>query len=115
MNSAGAPDEVTYLEPDILIYRRVPEPSRVPASDVLLAIEVAVSSLTYDTGRKSQVYAALGVADYWVVNAVTLTARIHREPLAGRYRSVVELPRTETLMPLPVASLAVRLADLKLE
>lgn len=108
------PDEDTYIEPDILIYRRVPEPSRVPASEVLLAIEIAVSSLAYDTGRKAQAYAALRVPEYWVINAVTLTTRIHREPSADRYERVVEQPGNEMLVPHLVPSLSVTLADLKL-
>jgi Uma2 family endonuclease len=108
------PDQDTYIEPDVLIYRRVPEPSRVPATEVLLAIEIAVSSLAYDTGRKAQAYATLGVPEYWVINAVTLTTRIHREPSADSYANVVELPRNEALVPLLVPSLAVTLADLKL-
>lgn len=81
---------------------------------MLLAIEIAVSSLAYDTGRKSEVYAALGVADYWVVNAVTLETRLHRGPSAGRYTSIVKLPPGDTLTPLLVPSLAVRLAELNL-
>ena len=103
---------MTYIGPDILIYKRVPEPSRVPASEVLLAVEIAVSSLAYDIGRKSQVYAALGVPEYWVVNAVTLTTRVHCEPSASGYRNVAELPWSETLVPHLVPPLAVTLADL---
>jgi Uma2 family endonuclease len=55
------PDEATYLEPDILIYAAGPSPSYVAPSQVLLAIEVADTSIDYDTGRKAQIYAALGV------------------------------------------------------
>jgi Uma2 family endonuclease len=109
------PNDETYLEPDILIYRRVPDPSRVPTSEVLLAIEVAVSSLAYDTGRKSQVYAGLQVPEYWVVNAVTLSTRVHREPSAASYGTIAERPANEVLVPHLVASPAVALADLKLD
>ena len=37
--------------------------------DVLLLVEVADSSLGYDRSEKAGLYAAAGVADYWVVNA----------------------------------------------
>jgi Uma2 family endonuclease len=114
MDMGWYPDSDTYVEPDILVYKRVSDPSRVPASEVLLAIEIAVSSLAYDTGRKSEIYAALGVADYWVVNAATLGTRLHRGLSAGRYTSVVELPPDDSLVPLLLPPLAVKLADLNL-
>jgi Uma2 family endonuclease len=109
------PNDETYLEPDILIFQTTPNPGRVPPSEVLLAVEVAVSSLAYDTGRKSQVYAALGVPDYWVIDATRLITRISREPSAEGYRSIVEMPRDEALVPLLVAPAAVKLADLRLD
>ena len=83
---------------------------------MLLAIEVAASSLAYDAGRKvAQVYAALGVSDYWVIDAVTLTTRVHREPSAAGYARITEVGRSETLTPLKVAPIAVRLDDLRLD
>ena len=109
------PNDDTYLEPDMLVFRSVAEPSRVPPSEVLLAVEVAASSLAYDSGRKSQIYAALGVPDYWVIDAVTLGTRVHREPSAGGYASVTEVRRSETLAPLMIAPIAVRLDDLRLD
>ena len=81
---------------------------------MLLAIEVAHSSLKFDTTTKAKLYAVLGVRDYWVVDAQTLTTRVHREPSGGGYASVVEVPPSETLVPLLAAPLAVRLADLDL-
>jgi Uma2 family endonuclease len=109
------PDDANYLEPDILIFNSAPNPGRVPPSEVLLAIEIAVSSLAYDTGRKSEVYAMLGVPEYWVIEATTLTTRVHREPSAGGYARIAEVRRTETLTPLMVAPIAVRLDDLRLD
>ena len=108
------PNEDTYLEPDILIFNGVPEPSKVAPSQVLLAIEIAVSSIGYDSNRKADVYAALGVRDYWVINANTLATRVYRDPSAGSYRNVVDVAANERLVPLLVAPLAVTLGDLGL-
>jgi Uma2 family endonuclease len=108
------PNADTYIEPDILIFRNALDPGRVPPSETMLAVEVAVSSLAYDTGRKSQIYAALGVPEYWVIDAATLATRIHREPSAKGYRSTTEAQAGETLVPSLVAPIAVRLADLRL-
>jgi Uma2 family endonuclease len=54
-----------------------------------------------------------GIAS-WVVNAVTLQARIHRDPTPTGYRTIVDLPPTERLEPLLEPSLAVTLAELEL-
>ena len=50
---------------------RVPEPS-----DVLLAIEVAVSTLATDTETKRLEYARAGVPHYWVVDPTARTLTV---------------------------------------
>ena len=60
---------------------------------------------------KAALYAALGVREYWVVDAQTLTTRVHREPSADGYATVMKVPPSETLVPPLAAPLAVRLAD----
>ena len=77
-------------------------------------VEVAYSNLRFNSTTKATLYAALGVRDYWVVDAQTLTTRVHREPSAGGYASVVEVQPRETLVPLLAAALAVRLGALDL-
>jgi Uma2 family endonuclease len=108
------PGADTYVEPDLLICPRALKGVTVAPAQVLLAIEVAHSSLRFDSTTKAKLYAALGVRDYWVVDAETLTTRVHREPSADGYAGVVEVPPSETLVPLLVAPLAVKLADLDL-
>jgi Uma2 family endonuclease len=102
------------VEPDLLICPRALKGVTVAPAEVLLAIEVAHSSLRFDTTTKARLYGALGVREYWIINAQTLTTRVHRGPSAQGYASVVDVPATETLMPLLVAPLALRLADLDL-
>jgi hypothetical protein len=55
----------------------------------------------------------LGVREYWVIDAQTLTTWVHREPSADGHVSVAEVPPAEKLVPLPPA-LAVRLGDFDL-
>lgn len=109
------PDADTYVEPDLLICPRSFKGVTVPPSEVLLAIEVAHSSLKFDSTTKAKLYAALGVREYWVVEAQTLTTRVHREPSADGYPAMIEVPPSETLVPLLAAPLAIKLADLDLE
>jgi Uma2 family endonuclease len=49
-------------------------------------VEVADSSLGYDLGRKAALYAGFGIAELWVIDAVKLETRIHREPDSIGYR-----------------------------
>lgn len=58
--------------------------------------------------------AEFGVAELWVIDAVTLQTRIHREPTPTGYRSVVDLPPSQRLVPALVPALAVVLSELDL-
>ncbi len=107
-------DEANYFEPDFLFGPEGFDRTSINPADVLLLIEVAHSSLAFDTTTKAGQYAALGVREYWVVNAVTLAARVHREPSVGSYASVVVVAPSDTLEPHLIPPLTVRLADLNL-
>jgi Uma2 family endonuclease len=82
---------------------------------VLLVIEVSHSSLSDDKQRRAPVYAALGVAEYSVVNAVTLETAVFREPTAGGYTKVAKADRGTALEPALIHGFSLRLAGLDLE
>lgn len=77
-------------EPDIAWVRAsAAMPKGRPApSEIMLVIEVAESSLAYDTTEKAQLYAAVEIPEYWVVNLVERSIEVRRDPAAGRYRSL---------------------------
>ena len=52
---------------------------------MLLLIEVADSSLRYDRGTKSDLYAEAGIQDYWIANVQQHVIEVHRQPVNGRY------------------------------
>jgi Uma2 family endonuclease len=108
------PDADTYVEPDLLICPRSFKGVTVPPSEVLLAIEIAHSSLRFDSTTKAKLYATLGVREYWVVDDETLTTRVHREPSVNAYATVITVPPSGTVLPLLAAPLAIKLADLDL-
>jgi Uma2 family endonuclease len=108
-------DEANYFEPDFLIGPAGFNPTCINPSDVALLIEVAHSSLAFDTTTKAGRYAALGVREYWVVNAVTLATGAHRAPAAEGYGAVRTVAATEPLAALLVPSLIVTVADLRME
>lgn len=62
------------------------------ASDILLLIEVAESSLEDDRELKGPLYAENGIAEYWIVNLVDRCLEVHRKPQPnGTYSDVQTL------------------------
>ena len=106
--------EDSYFEPDFVFYPKAGGWKGLGASTARLVVEIADSSFAYDMGRKAGLYASFGIAELWVIHAVTLQTRIHREPSPTGYRLLVDLPPTETLGPAEAPALAVRLAELEL-
>ena len=105
----------TYLEPDVVIYPRMIGLQGLAGANVLLVVEIADSSLRYDTGRKSALYASFGIRELWVVDAVQLTTRMFREPAADGYRSAQDFDPADRLMPLTASdAFALRLDELEL-
>lgn len=106
-------DERTFVEPDLCLYPKRILPEDVRGSDVLLAIEVAGSSMSYDRGLKARIYARHGIGELWVVDAATRDSWVHRRPGADGQWGVIE--KTAAKAPLSPASLpgiAIRMADL---
>jgi len=104
----------TYLEPDFVFYPTATGIPGLSATTARLVVEISDSSLGYDLGRKAALYASFGIAELWVIDAVKLTTRIHREPTPAGYGSVVDLPASERLVPQVAAGLAVVLSELQL-
>ena len=71
-------DEITFVEPDFCIWPRAIAPGDQRGHDVLLAIEIADTSLAYDRGRKIGIYAAFGIPEVWVIEANSLVTYIYR-------------------------------------
>jgi Uma2 family endonuclease len=105
----------TYVNPDILVHpARIPTPD-VRGGDALLVVEVADTSLHYDTNTKAPIYAAYGVSEYWVINAVTLTTMVHRQASGKTWGRVDEVAPGDTLTPSRVPAFAISLAALRLD
>ncbi|HEV7252193.1 MAG TPA: Uma2 family endonuclease [Mesorhizobium sp.] len=107
-------DETNFVEPDFCVFPRSIAPGDQRGHDVLLAIEVADTSLRYDLGRKIGIYAAHGVVEVWVVNADTLVTRVHRALGAEGYRVIEDRGPAEELAAARV-DVRVSLAALGLE
>ena len=101
-----------YVEPDIMIFPRTCRIPYIPATEVQLLVEVARSSLEFDREVKSGLYAALGVREYWVVDAAALRIHVYRRPVSGQYTETKTIPRTKVAVPLHLSGIEVRLKDL---
>jgi Uma2 family endonuclease len=89
-----------------------------PTSAVLV-VEVADSSLRTDRGTKAGLYAAAGIADYWIVNLIDRVLEIHRDPagmadkpFGHHYRSITRHDELARVSPSAAAVATVHVADL---
>jgi Uma2 family endonuclease len=67
--------------------------------DVLLVIEVADSSIAYDTGFKAGLYAEHAVPEYWVVDLNAQAILVHLNPNHGLYGQVSTYRGEEEIAP----------------
>lgn len=84
-------DDTNFVEPDFCVFPHSIMPTEQGGHDVVLAIEIADTSLSRDLGRKIGTYAAFGVAEVWVINALTLVSRVHRALGAEGFRTVFDV------------------------
>jgi len=108
-NSIGLVELESAPEPDLAwVARRDYSRGRPTDTDVLLVIEVAESSLAYDRGEKAELYAAAGIKDYWVINLPDRSIEVHRDPGAGRYRSLKTCSGDDEVRPLAAPEIVLR-------
>ncbi len=107
--------EDTYLEPDVVIYKRSDGLKGLDSGTALLVVEIADSSLRYDIGRKATLYAGFGVRELWVIDAVRLQLRLFRQPSREGYGEARDLVAADTAKPIFAAdAFALRLDDLNI-
>ena len=86
---------------------------------VLLIVEVADTTLAYDTTTKAELYATANIADYWVLDVVNRQLHVFRDPQplaqglgATAYKTHLTLGPGDTVSPLAAPHATVRVADL---
>jgi Uma2 family endonuclease len=75
---------------------------------VELIIEVSDSSLTDDLTRKRNLYARAGFPEYWVYDVKRRRLLIHRTPVDGEYRDLLERTGAMEIAPLARPDLKIR-------
>lgn len=81
-------------------------------NDLLLAVEVANTSLRYDREVKMPLYAASGLAEVWLLNLSDNVLEVYREPGPKGYRSLQRLSPGDQVSPLAFPDLTLPVAAL---
>jgi len=106
-HSEPQPD-VALLQPRPDFYAHGhPEPE-----DVLLLIEVADSSLSYDRELKLPLYARAGVAEVWLVGLLPQTIEVFRAPSESGYGERREARRGESVAALNAPGVVLSVAEI---
>lgn len=110
----------TELEPDVAI---VPGKQRdyltKNPDNAVLIIEVADSSLDYDTTIKASLYARAGIPDYWAIDLKQSAIIVHRNPCAMPdqpvhfgYSEVSTYQSSKTISPLALPDITIPVSEL---
>ena len=103
-------DDYNEPQPDVTVLRfrddyygnRHPTPA-----DVLLAIEVADTSLSYDRDEKMPLYGKAGIPEAWLVDVQAQTITVFTQPHADGYREKHVLSRGQEIVSVSVEGLRV--------
>lgn len=93
-------DNYSEPQPDFTVLRPKPDDyeSATPRpEDVLLAVEVADSSLRYDRAIKLPLYARHGIPEVWIVNVPARLIEVFRGPKEDSYAEESQISRDGTL------------------
>ncbi len=113
-------DDESEPEPDVAVVPgSVDDYRSAHPSRPVLVLEVAVSTLGFDRGRKGSLYARAGLADYWVLNLESRVLEVYRQPapdptapFGWRYARREVVAATGNVAPLAVPGAVVAVADL---
>ena len=102
-------------QPDVTILKPGADgaSSTVPrADDVLLLIEVADTTLSYDRSTKLSLYAKAGIPEAWIVNLPSKCVEVYRDPAPAGYLERSEAVAGSIVSPLALPTVQLAVADL---
>jgi Uma2 family endonuclease len=107
--------DLSEPEPDFMLLKPNNDfySSRHPtASDVLLLIEVADSSLTFDQNQKLRLYALHGIPEYWLLNLNDSCLEVYRKPNGEVYAEKTTLRIGDTIALSQLDEISIRMVDI---
>lgn len=82
-------DNCSEPQPDIALLKPGNYMDSLPgASDVLLIVEVAHSSISFDRGVKLDLYARHAIPEVWLLDLMDGELLVSRKPVGGQYRTM---------------------------
>lgn len=88
-------------QPDFAVFRGRADLFRdsfpLRPEDILLVVEVAKTSLSYDRSVKLRLYATTGIPEYWIVDLDNLSVTVYREPIQDGYANVTTVTASTRL------------------
>jgi len=108
-------DKYSEPEPDVVLLKfrddyyaeSLPRPT-----DVLLLIEVADTSLSYDRRVKVPLYAKAGIREVWVVDVENRLVYVHRNPVKGKYHEALIVKSGDAITPSAFPEMTVSLEEM---
>lgn len=79
--------------------------------DVLLVIEVADTSVAFDTQVKAKLYSKAGIPEYWVLDVPESCLRVFTKPSAKGYKHLQVFDRGDTVKSSSVSGLTVKVKE----
>lgn len=105
--------------PDLSVVSGSPRSHTMTPKSAEIAVEVSETTLAMDRGRKTSLYAAGGITDYWIINLVDNQLEIHRnpvvdpnEPFGYRYANVTIHRSNDVVSPLARPQAAIQVSQL---
>ena len=102
-------------QPDLVLLRRRPDfyaDTRPGPDDVLLAVEVADTSLPFDRDVKAPLYAQAGIPEFWLVDVNERNVTVYRDPRPDGYGSLFVAGRGDRLSPQAFPELVLTAGDI---
>jgi Uma2 family endonuclease len=102
-------------QPDAAVVKARPDHYRhahPQPKDVLLVIEVADTSVSFDANVKSRLYGKAGIPEFWLVDVKERCIRVFTDPSPRGYRTVREFSGKDRVKCGTVHGLTVRVSEL---
>jgi Uma2 family endonuclease len=115
-----AVDDLSDLEPDVsVVAGSVRDFSKAHPTTARLVVEIAKTSLEYDTQIKPALYAKANVPEYWVLDLGNSQLLVHRDPVAdetaasgSRYKTLITLGKDDKVTPLVGAGVVIVVSEM---
>jgi len=107
--------DLSEPEPDFMLLKPNDDfySSRHPnADDVLLLIEVADSSLSFDQNQKLRLYASHNIPEYWLMNLNDSCLEVYRQPHGDCYGEKTTLRVGDTATLSQLDQITINIADI---